>query len=308
MNAMQLLMLALVASTAEAGAWGKRGGRRTARAAVTPADIASCTERAVVFLPEPATPKAAIEKAVDHCALDKSIDDRNYVCPHVKEGLLAAFARLPADRKLSAGDFCELTEAYYIGLRGASRVPNVGHGPLVDFTEGKGCAPAVEAALASEKSLDASKVADFWYAMCLNQDCAHFLPSRTRWCSIDNSQPTHGVEVCDAARLFASDAVTALGAPSAGYGPEELCGIYADFVKELGVDVEAYEHFMHVDARHRVTNPEDPHRALQSSQLKNDAASHKLRDGAKPVRSAAATTGLALAALGLAAALSWLAC
>jgi len=266
---------------------------RHARTAVTPQDMAECESRVKLFLKEPAVPSAAIEDATDYCATDKKVDDRNYVCPHVKEGLQGAFSRLADDKKLSVSDFCEVSEAYFIGLRGTTRVPNAGSGSIINFDAGRDdCRPAVRTALNEEKSLSASHVPDFWYAMCLNQDCAHFLPSRTRWCNVDR-QPTHGVEVCTALRKFAQDETTILGAKEDGYGPKVLCDMYEDFVKEMGQDVEAYEHFIHIDTRHRIDTPHDKKRALQSSQLVNDAAAHNIRDkaGSPPKSSATKTSG-----------------
>jgi len=279
MIAMKLVFLLLVPTVAG-------NSLRQARVAVTPQDIEECESRAKLFLKEPAVPAAAIEDATDYCAIDKKVDDKNYVCPHVKEGLQGAFARLPEDKKLSVSDFCEVSEAYFIGLRGATRVPNAGSGPIINFDAGRhDCRPAVRAALNEEKSLAAAHVPDFWYAMCLNQDCAHFLPSRTRWCNVDK-QPTHGVEVCTALRKFATDETTVLGAKEGGYGPKALCDMYEDFVKEMGQDVEAYEHFIHIDTRHRIETPHDKKRALKSSQLTNDAAAHSIRDNAgSPPRS-----------------------
>jgi len=261
---------------------------RHARAAVTPQDIEECESRVKLFLKEPAVPSAAIEDAVDYCAVDKKVDDKNYVCPHVKEGLQDAFSQLPEDKKLSVRDFCEVSEAYFIGLRGATRVPNAGSGSILNFDAGRhDCRPAVSAALKEEKSLSAAMVPDFWYAMCLNQDCAHFLPSRTRWCNVDR-QATHGVEVCTALRKFAQDETTVLGAEENGYGPKVLCDMYEEFVKEMGQDVESYEHFIHVDTRHRIEVPHDMKRALHSSQLTNDAAAHSIRDRAGPPPKSAA--------------------
>jgi len=91
-------------------------------------------------------PERLVEAAKDHCALSKQIGDRNYVCPHFQEGLEGAFGTQPADRKFTAEDFCWLTETYFIELRGAARVPNMGSGPLINFHIADSCTPAVTSA------------------------------------------------------------------------------------------------------------------------------------------------------------------
>jgi len=214
---------------------------------------------------------------------------KNYVCPHFEEGLESAFSTQPADRKFNAEDFCWLAETYFIELRGAARVPNMGSGPLINFQVSESCVPAVTSAFAPDKVLATEHVPDFWYAMCVNQDCAHFLPSRTRWCDVERD-PTHSIVVCDALRTFAKDEVSVLGAGD--MTPNEVCDVYGEFVKEMGINVEAYEHVMHKDTHHRMPTPDDHLRALQSANMVNEANSHALRDGSgahvKPVHARSA--------------------
>lgn len=248
-----------------------------AQARVTPEDIKMCMKHATRFVETPSAPSKIIERAIDHCALSKQIGDKNYVCPHFEEGLLGAFSTQPADRIFSAEDFCWLTETYFIELRGAARVPNTGKGPLINFHVSEACVPAVSSAFAPDKVLSMQHVPDFWYAMCVNQDCAHFLPSRTRWCDVEGD-PSHSIAVCDALRTFVTDEVAVLG--SGNMAANEICDMYSEFVKEMGINVEAYEHVMHKDTHHRMPTPDDHIRALQSASMVNDANTRSLRDAA----------------------------
>lgn len=274
-----------------------------AKSKVTPEDIEMCMEHATQFVQGSLYPTQLIEKAKDHCALSKQIGDKNYVCPHFEEGLEGAFSTQPADRKFTAEDFCWLSETYFIELRGAARVPNMGSGPLINFHIAETCVPAVTSAFAPDKVLSTEHVPDFWYAMCVNQDCAHFLPSRTRWCDVERD-PTHSIVVCDSLRTFAKDEVSVLG--SGDMTPKEVCDVYGEFVKEMGINVEAYEHVMHKDTRHRMPTPDDHLRALQSANMVNEANAHTLRDQAatqvKPMHtrsgaSSVASVGLLFLAL-----------
>jgi len=232
------------------------------------ADVARCIEYAQEFISKP-TPKGdALQKAVDRCAQKFAKKDRNYVCTHFREALEGSFETLPASATVDAQTFCEATEGRMLELRGATRIPSVGTGPMTDFKVSERCMKAVEDAMAPKKTMHAAHVPDFWYTFCLNQNCAHFLPSRTRWCNVQQ-QPTHGVRVCEAARKFAVDEVAVRG--DGQLMPDEVCSVYAEFVEEMGIDVEAYEHVVHGDSRQKVPSPGDPERALQSSQMKNDA-------------------------------------
>jgi len=248
-----------------------------AKSKVTPEDISMCMEHATQFISGEMLPARLIEAAQDHCAMSKQIGDKNYVCPHFQEGLEGAFSTQPADRKFNAENFCWLAETYFIELRGAARVPNMGSGPLINFHIADSCNPAVTSAFSPDTALSTEHVPDFWYAMCVNQDCAHFLPSRTRWCDVERD-PTHSIVVCDALRTFAKDETSVLG--SGDMTPDEVCDVYGEFVKEMGINVEAYEHVMHKDTRHKMPIPDDHLRALQSANMVNEAQGHALRDGA----------------------------
>lgn len=267
----------LAAVSSKLGFGYLRADQARSKSKVTPEDVEQCLEHAVQFVDKPMRADAIIQKAADHCAVDKSTEDKNYVCPHFQEGLEGAFGSQPADRTFDAEQFCWQAEGYFIELRGAARVPNMGSGPLVNFHLSASCQPAVSSAFAPDKTLKTEHVPDFWYAMCVNQDCAHFLPSRTRWCDVERD-PTHSIAVCDSLRTFAKDEVSVLG--DGDMTPDEVCDVYSEFVKEMGINVEAYEHVMHKDTRHRLPKPDDHVRALQSSNLVNEAKANELRDNA----------------------------
>lgn len=85
--------------------------------------------------------------------------------------------------------------------------------------------------------------------MCMNQDCAHFLQSRTKWCNTQRA-PTHSYVVCEAVRRFAMDEVQVHEEKT--MTPPQICALYGEFVKEMGIDVDAYEHAIHQDTTKRV--------------------------------------------------------
>jgi len=269
------------------------------RGKVSVEDMASCVKQAKQFLSDDA-PKSkgmAIEAAIDHCALDKKVEDRNFVCPHYKSVLNGAFRRESTLKKYGPKSFCTVSETYVGQLKKAHKIPNVGDGAGDSFELSKSCKPTVLASLAPEKKLTSGSAADFWYALCMNQDCAHFLPSRTRWCDEDHS-PTHSQVVCEALRNYAKDETDIVS--SKELDAEQVCSIYEEFVEDTHVNVQAYMVVTHgkVELEEKVPSPDDPKRALQSSQMKNEAGAHGLRDGSgKPVKSGAA--GVILAPTGL---------
>lgn len=282
MLAMKLWALAPVLACGRAGRRGSSAepeksvvwsAPRTSDAAL---ELDECTQVASEFLDAPVSREQATEKAMDYCVGRKGLAERSYACPHFKEAVERALELEPPERRFDASSFCAVAEAYMLTLRGASRVPRTGSGPLVDFEVSPKCEKAVASTFAPAKELDSAHVPDFWYAMCMNQDCAHFLPSRTRWCNIQR-QPTHSVVVCKEARKFAIDEIAVHEAGK--MGASQICALYGEFVKEMGIDVEAYEHVMHFDSTRRVPRPSDQDFALQSSRLVNTVTQHRLRDG-----------------------------
>merc|ERR1719198_605521 len=169
---------------------------------------------------------------------------------------------------------------------------------MTNFKLSETCDKAVSGAIAPEEEVSATSVPDFWYAMCFNQDCAHFLPSRTRWCNI-NKTPSHSAKVCQGLRAFALDESKVKKGQL--MTANEICEVYQDFVTETGIDIEAYESVMQGDSAKRVPVPSDTVRALLSSQLVNQAGTHFLRDHegspVEPVRSGASKAGAAAALL-----------
>merc|ERR1719473_573832 len=70
---------------------------------------------------------------------------------------------------------------------------------------------------------------------------------------------------------------------------EQVCSIYDEFVEDMHINVEAYNHVVYGTKEHPVPSPENRKRALDSAQMKNEAKGHQLRDAnAQIVRSAAA--------------------
>lgn len=298
-----ITFVAVIVSSASASAVNHHNAGKLATTAqvwakVTPHDISMCLAVANEFMDKPMRKDRAIERANDWCALHKAIDDWNFVCPHYKEGLSAAFKTQSSDKDFTPEEFCYVAEQYMLDIRGAARIAGLGAGPLTNFAVADTCASLVLATLAPEKELQSSHVPDFWYAMCVNQDCAHFLQSRTRWCKMSQA-PTHSIAVCEAARDFAKDEITVVDDVVGGgkMNAKEICDVYGEYVKEMGNNVEAYEHVMHTDSSKHVPVPSDAFRALQSTQLKNGAAAHKLRDSAGEVLEKAAAAPVAFGPL-----------
>jgi len=262
-------------------------------------DFAGCQKSAAEYITKPMTKASAIESAMDHCALDKKIDDRNFVCPHFKEILTNAFAQESTFKEFTAASFCDVAESYVFALkRGAANIANVaGKGSGKDFEVSEDCEPIVVNTFKPETSLPATSVPDFWYALCMNQDCAHFLPSRTRWCT-QNRQPLHSAAVCEAIRTYARDEVIVNGEKD--MNAREVCTIYDEFVEDSHINVEAYMHVMHGKKKHPVPSPDDPRRALNSARMKHEAGAHQIRDsaGEPPAKSAAASANMLLVILG----------
>lgn len=283
---MKLIVLVAVPYTTLAASWASLF-QSTQLEAVSTVDLNGCIANAEPFMTKEFTKHKAIERAMDHCALSKKVDDKNFVCPHYREVLNAAFRREPTDRLYSAESFCSVAEVYVHQLKSAAKVPNMGKGEGFKFKMSKDCEKIVLASLAPQKKMPARSAPDFWYALCMNQDCAHFLPSRTRWCT-QNHQPTHSASVCEAVRLFAHD-------EAAVFGPKEMdadqvCEMYEEFVEDSHIDVEAYMHVVHGKENHPVPVPMNADRALKSAKMKHEAKMHGIRDqSGDPVKSSAST-------------------
>lgn len=245
---------------------GKRHTTRDTESGHMLDPMVACTEVAAQFIEEPILRGKAVEAAAKYCSSATHVKDPSYVCPHFKEAVMVALENDQFFKKYDAEYFCKSTEEYMLRLRGASRVPNTGYGPLLNFKVSAECEPMVAAAFAPDKTLDTSSVPDFWYAVCSNQDCAHFLPSRTKWCKIQRA-PKHSHVVCEALRKFARDEaeIHEEGAMT----PKQICFLYGEFVKETGIDVDAYEKVIHYETAKRLTVPMEiaEEKALITSQM-----------------------------------------
>merc|ERR1719498_1538721 len=286
-----------------AATWGSaHQGSQLAAGAISSESMGACVKHASQFIKEPLKKGACVERAMDHCALDKKVDDKNFVCPHYKQILTDAFRREPTTKLYTAEDFCGVVELYISQLKSAHKVPNMGKGAGFGFELSKDCKPLVKSSFGGKKTIPAKSAPDFWYAMCMNQDCAHFLPSRTRWCTHEH-QPTHSASVCEAVRIYSRDEVFVMERNMGkNLNADEVCSIYDDFVEDTHINVEAYNHVVYGTEKHPVPSPKNRQRALDSAAMKNTAKGHQIRDGAaQPVKSAASqvSTGLLLASVGV---------
>jgi len=259
-----------------------------------------CIEVAKKFVPpEGAVPDKIIESSQDYCAL-RYTANHSYVCPHFKEFIENSMMDEGVDRTkpLTAAKLCYLTEYHVSELRIQTlNVPNmvVDNATLEEFGIHKKCVPAISKAMKPETTMPKEKVPDFWYQFCLSQDCAHYLPSRHRWCSINKSPtPQHSNQLCLLVRDYAirsapnfPDKMTA----------KDMCSLYIGFADESLVNVEAYEYVVHDGSKDNILVPTDPQKALLHSQLVNTAGGHYIRDNAaspvKPEQSSASSFGLA---------------
>jgi hypothetical protein len=211
-----------------------------------PEEVESCAKKMNEFFTEehPAVKGEAIRLLVDKCFHDESTAARRTVCPHLERVLTDSLWKVPPNEHLTPDTFCKYTEAHLTDLQGVAKVPRVGSGKIHTSDTKKTCEPTVEAALDGAPRILSTNVPDFWYALCLNQDCAHMLPSRTKWCNIARS-PTHSSAVCSAARTFVKREVES--EPPKQMPPSEVCDLYSSFHKEMATDVAAYRHVVHGD-------------------------------------------------------------
>jgi hypothetical protein len=262
---------------------------------------AECLEVAKKFVPPAgAVPDSLIEKSQDYCALRYTADD-SYVCPHFKDFIANSMAdeTIKRDKALNAAQLCYLTEYHVSELRVQTmNIPNmaVENATLEEFGVHEDCVPAVTKAMKPETALPTEKVPDFWYQFCLSQDCAHYLPSRHRWCAINKSPtPQHSNQLCLLVRDYAIRNAASFGGDK--MNAKDMCKMYIGFIDESLINVEAYEYVVHDGSRESIAVPADPQKALLHSQLINTAGGHYIRDNAaspvKPeAKSSAASYGL----------------
>lgn len=258
-----------------------------------------CVEVATKFVPpQGAIPDKIIESSQDYCAL-RFDADRSYVCPAFRNFIANSMAdeTIKRDKPLNPNQLCYLTEYHIHELRIQSlNVPNmaVDNATLEEFGVHEACVPAVEKAMKPEKALPTEKVPDFWYQFCLSQHCAHYLPSRHRWCTLNKSPtPQHSNQLCLLVRDYA---IRNQGTFGSSMVAKDMCKMYVGFMDESLVNVEAYEYVVHDGSKANIAEPKDPQKALLHSQLINTAGGHYIRDNAakpvKPQQSSAASYGL----------------
>jgi len=249
---------------------------------------AQCIEVAKKFVPaKGAVPDSIIEKSQDYCAL-RFTADHSYVCPHFKDFIENSMMDEGVDRTKphTASMLCYLTEYHVSELRVQTmNIPNmaVDNATLEEFGVHEDCVPAVTKAMAPETAMPKEKVPDFWYQFCLSQDCAHYLPSRHRWCKINKSPtPQHSNQLCLLVRDYA---IRGVGSFDDMMSAHDMCKMYLGFIDESLVNVEAYEYVVHEGSKDNIPEPADPQKALLHSQLINTAGGHFVRDNmASPVK------------------------
>lgn len=232
------------------------------KAGVTPQDIQRCVFAASKFVHGPKDIKHTKELSADFCTEsgDRNLEEGGNICPHYNNAVSRALDGQDEARNVTAEEWCAITEQRMLEARGATRVPQVGDGPLMNFTIKSTCAPMVDKAMAPATSVDQDTAAGVWYVACMNQHCGHHLPSRTKWCT-ENHPPTHSRWICESSR----DYIAGYTDPSEpdektvwadkNLTSQDICKMYGEYVKDLSGDVEAYEHVMHGDTSKRVPAP-----------------------------------------------------
>jgi hypothetical protein len=223
-------------------------------------DLDGCEANAKQWLHEPMTKDVAIASAVKHCESGGSD-----VCANFRDLLGGAFRRQATDTQFTAPMFCRISEDYAAQMTHASQVskmvplfpPTDPDGNNFDFELSNTCKQTARKAMGGSKSLPANKAPNFWYSLCVNQDCAHFLPSRTRWCTA-SQVPTHGFAVCESLLSFVKGKVDGVSVAKQldnnvqkDFNEGQLCRMYEDFVEDAQKDYEAYQHVVHKKALHK---------------------------------------------------------
>jgi len=204
-------------------------------------ELDDCVHHAAQWLHKPATKDKAISSASSHCTSSMGVHKSS--CAQYRDLLHMAFKRQPSDKLYNAETFCDIAEGYVKQLSKAHNVPNMGKGAGFDFQLAKSCKTEALKSMAPNTELPAESAPNFWYALCMNQDCAHFLPSRTRWCT-SNHQPTHAASVCEALHSFIKGKLD-LKVLHSHVNAGEMCGMFESFVEETHLDYEAYMHVVH---------------------------------------------------------------
>lgn len=288
---MQLTVLALIAGLAQAKVQLRdHNVLATNSRSLTGKNMDDCVKFFSKAIPEEGRTKdKVVEYATDQCALKLSptTADHTYVCKHFSEFLRDSFIDFVKDTPLTVEQACKHTEYHLHELRVQTvNVPNVAgdNSSAEEFFVHGDCPTAIESAMADKNPMPKSDVPSFWYTFCVSQDCAHYLPSRHRWCQVNHApSPTHSNAICLLVEEYANENLPKVKSPK--LDPKEMCALYAGFMSEVLRNAEAYEYVVHEGSKDNVPEPNDPSKALVHSQLLNNVAAHNLRDNAaKPVK------------------------
>lgn len=224
---------ALAAIVAAAhGAHSSAHGASALAAQLAPETASGCAVLAGRFMYGPMAKETIVKQALQFCVADRQLDEAGSLCSHFLAAVEGALRRQAPGTEFTPEAFCQEAEEYVFELRNAPRVARLSPPGQV------GCEDSVSKAIAPHSTVTSTRVPDFWYSMCMNQDCAHFLPSRTRWCNV-NHAPVISATVCEDARIFAQGKVKAQGPGE--MSATQVCGVYKDFVEDVSLQVEAYE-------------------------------------------------------------------
>lgn len=230
-------------------------------------DIATCERNAKQWLHAPMNKERAVTAAMNHCVTEKYVKKADRTCSQYGDLLSGAFKREHSETEYTAAGFCKVAENYAVQMKGAAKIPKMGKGSGSEFKLSKSCQVAAKKEMGKDTKLPAHRAPKFWYSLCVNQDCAHYLPSRTRWCTA-NHAPTHGYSVCESLMSYVSGKVER---PSAGskdneFDADQLCHMYDDFVEEKTEEYGAYMHVVHKKGVPIITDDTKPH-AKSSARL-----------------------------------------
>merc|ERR1719424_2715849 len=182
----------------------------------------------------------SVTAAMNHCVTEKYVKKADRTCSQYGDLLTGAFKREHSETKYTAAAFCKVAENYAVQMKGAANIPKMGKGSGSEFKISESCKVAAAKEITGTK-LPAHRAPKFWYSLCVNQDCAHYLPSRTRWCTASHA-PTHGYSVCESLMSYVSGKV-ARG--DKALGADQLCTMYDDFVEEKDDEYNAYMLVVH---------------------------------------------------------------
>jgi len=218
-------------------------------------DLATCEQNAKQWLHSPITKERAVTAAMNHCVTEKYVKKADRTCSQYGDLLTGAFKREHSETKYTAAAFCKVAENYAVQMKGAANIPKMGKGSGSEFKISESCKVAAAKEITGAK-LPAHRAPKFWYSLCVNQDCAHYLPSRTRWCTASHA-PTHGYSVCESLMSYVSSKVErpAAALKDNSFDADQLCHMYDEFVEEKNEEYGAYMHVVHKKQAPIITAP-----------------------------------------------------